>query len=114
MLFLFFLLLFGSRPLQPATLHVVVQNVQTGKGSINVAVFGNRSDFLKRPVTAQIRKADTGTLEFSFAIPRGEYAVAVYQDLNENQQLDAGIFHIPKEPYGFSNHYRPRMSAPKY
>ncbi|GGA97886.1 DUF2141 domain-containing protein [Puia dinghuensis] len=112
---LLFLLLFARRsaPNQTA-LHVIVQNVQVGKGTINVAIFNDKNDFLKKPVAAQIRKADSVTVEFSFPIAPGEYAIAAYQDLNENQQLDAGLFHIPKEPYGFSNNYRPKMSAPKF
>ena len=33
----------------------------------------------------------------------GQYAVSVYQDSNNNGQLDTGLFGIPKEKYGFSN-----------
>jgi uncharacterized protein (DUF2141 family) len=115
MVILLFLTFLAGAPRQPqSVLHVIIKDIQPGKGNINVAVFGSKNDFLKRPVLAQTQKARAGTLEFSFAIPPGEYAIAAYQDLNENQKLDAGIFHIPKEPYGFSNNYRPGMSPPKY
>lgn len=115
MILLIFLAFLAGTPHQPQqTLHVTIKDIQPGKGNINVAVFGSKNDFLKRPVMAQTKKAGAAMLEFSFVLPPGEYAIAAYQDLNENQKLDAGIFHIPKEPYGFSNNYRPGMSAPKY
>ena len=33
----------------------------------------------------------------------GEYAIKVYQDKNENAELDSDILGIPNENYGFSN-----------
>ncbi|CAH0994075.1 hypothetical protein EMA8858_00182 [Emticicia aquatica] len=47
-------------------------------------------------------------------IPTGEYALAVYQDLNGNKQLDTNIIGFPKEPFGFSQNVRPKFSAPDY
>jgi uncharacterized protein (DUF2141 family) len=96
------------------TLKVVVQNIQVGKGSIVVEIYNDEKMFLKKPIASQIQKANNSSMEFSFNVPQGMYAVAVYQDLNDNKKLDAGMFHIPKEPYGFSNNYRPQFSAPHY
>ena len=53
-----------------------------------------------------------GNLQTSFNLEPGDYAVAIYHDENGNGQLDKRLFGIPKEPYGFSNNYRPRLSAP--
>lgn len=36
-------------------------------------------------------------------IPAGDYAIAIYQDMNANEIMDANEMRIPKEPYGFSN-----------
>lgn len=44
----------------------------------------------------------------------GEYAIAVYQDENGDKKLNTGMFGIPKEPYAFSNNFRPTFSAPTY
>lgn len=38
-------------------------------------------------------------------IPVGEYAIAVYQDLDENEKLATNLFGLPKEPYGFSTNF---------
>jgi uncharacterized protein (DUF2141 family) len=45
---------------------------------------------------------------------RQEYALAIYHDLNENGKMDAGIFGIPTEKYGFSNNAKGHMGPPSY
>ncbi len=47
-------------------------------------------------------------------LAHGEYAIAVYQDKNNDNKLNTGMFGIPKEPYAFSNNFKPKFSAPKY
>ena len=37
---------------------------------------------------------------------QGDYAVAIIQDLNENEKLDKNFLGIPKEPYGFSGKWK--------
>jgi uncharacterized protein (DUF2141 family) len=104
----------GAVFLSPSNLKVVVKNIQVGKGSIVIEIYDNENNFFKKPVAAKRVKADNESLDFIFDIPEGVYAVAVYQDLNDNKILDKGIFNIPKEPYGLSNNYRPHFSAPHF
>ncbi|HZY36021.1 MAG TPA: DUF2141 domain-containing protein [Mucilaginibacter sp.] len=110
----FALLLSGLLFTDQASLKIVVRNIQVGKGSVVVEVYNDEKLFLKKPLVSETRKAGSATMEFSFNVPAGMYAVAVYQDLNDNKKLDAGLFQIPKEPFGFSNNYRPSFSAPDY
>ena len=43
----------------------------------------------------------------------GDYAIKVFQDVNENRELDIGLLG-PKEPYGFSNDARGRFGPPSW
>jgi uncharacterized protein (DUF2141 family) len=47
-------------------------------------------------------------------LPKGNYSTALFLDLNGNGQLDANLFGIPKEPYGFSNNPSSRFSKPSF
>ena len=58
--------------------------------------------------------ATSGIVSITFDLPEGEYAVAVYHDLNANNKLDKNFFGIPKEPYGFSKNFKPTLSAPNF
>ena len=56
-----------------------------------------------------------GDLQLSWSdIPFGEYAIAIYQDLNNNGVLDKNVFGYPSEPFGFSKNFKPRFSAPDF
>ena len=95
-------------------LTVTIENVQVGKGRVFVSVYDSPAAFTAHPRWSRELPTDSTRLSCTFDLPPGSYAVACYQDLNGNKKLDAGMFNIPKEPYGFSNHYRPSFSAPKY
>ena len=47
-------------------------------------------------------------------IPYGDYSIRLFHDENGNKILDKGLFGLPKEPYGYSNNARGRLSAPKW
>jgi uncharacterized protein (DUF2141 family) len=47
-------------------------------------------------------------------VPAGKYAIAIYQDMNDNGVLDKNLFGKPKEPYGFSNNASGRLGPPSY
>lgn len=98
----------------PARLTIVVKNIKVNKGSIILAVFNSPNSFLKKPFAQQIANAGNGTMEFSFNLPEGDYAVAIYQDANNNRELDKSWLGIPKEAYGFSKNFRPMFSAPEF
>lgn len=97
-------------------LKITVNNIQPGQGSVVVEIYDNENDFFKKHFTSKNEKADKESMDFHFELPEGAYAVAVYQDLNDNKLLDRGwgIFHIPKEPAGLSNNYRPKFSTPDF
>ncbi len=110
----FCVVLFKALFSNPEKLDVIVNNIQVGKGNVVIEIYNNNKDFFKKPTTTKTVKATHQNLDFSFDISEGIYAVAVYQDINENKKLDKGWFNIPKEPYGLSNNYRPRFSAPTF
>jgi uncharacterized protein (DUF2141 family) len=47
-------------------------------------------------------------------VPYGEYAIKIYHDENNNNELDTLMFGIPKEKYGFSNNARGKFGPPAY
>jgi uncharacterized protein (DUF2141 family) len=47
-------------------------------------------------------------------VPKGTWAVLVYQDANENGELDRNLLGIPKENYGFSRDAASRFGPPGF
>ena len=55
-----------------------------------------------------------GKVPFQFGgVPKGTYGIRCFQDVNENQKLDRGVF-SPKEPWGVYRPSRPTFRGPKF
>ena len=57
---------------------------------------------------------DTSTTHVFENIPVGTYAIAVFQDQNDDGKLNKSIVGKPKEPYGFSNNRYGTFGAPAF
>jgi len=102
-----------------ANLRVVATNVKSDQGKIYIWVYDKKDDWLsdryrtqKSVTVAGNRTDDTVTTEL--LLPAGEYALSVFQDVNDDGKLARNFIGIPKEPAGLSNNLRPRFGPPKY
>ena len=104
-------------PTNNPQLTIKISNIEKTKGEIKVGIFNTDRNFLKEG--AAIRnysvKVDKNTAVLTITdLPKGEYAVSMYHDENSDNECNRNFIGIPKEPYGFSNNIKPKMSAPKY
>ena len=105
-----FTLLYGSSSYSQSkktdfTLSMKVGNFKTIKGVLRVCVTDKKDDFLKSCTFSKIVAVEDKTVSLKIEnIEKGNYAVSVYHDENNNGVLETGgVFGIPVEPYGFSN-----------
>ena len=107
-------LLLLSAAASAATVEVHVSNVAAGKGKLNVAVC-DREHFLKQcAYTASMPAREGENVITVPGVPKGTWAVLVYQDENENNELDRNLIGIPKENYGFSRNAPSRFGPPSF
>jgi uncharacterized protein (DUF2141 family) len=100
-------------------LRIVATNIKSDKGKLYVWVYDKKDDWLsdryrtqKSVEVAGSRAGDRVTVEL--LLPAGEYALSVFQDVDDNGKLERNFIGIPKEPAGLSNNLRPRFGPPKY
>ncbi len=89
---------------QELDVNLKVDGILSAKGQLLINIFDSESQYLKEPVKSI--KVDLTQVEgYNFEIKglsKGEYAIAVVHDENNNGQLDFGGMG-PEEGYGFSN-----------
>lgn len=107
-----------SKPMANPALRIQVTGLKNASAKVMVGVYRASDEFPKQKkewkgVIHKPTSASSTSLEMG-DIPFGEYAIAIYQDLNGNGKLDTNIFGAPTEPYGFSNNVRPKFSAPSF
>lgn len=118
---LFFLTLFtflrplSRPPVTKVTLTVEVTNIRQVSGQMRIGIFKSVNTFPQGIPSSKLAVAvNDHTVRATFQLEPGDYAVALYHDVNNNGNIDKRLFGLPKEPYGFSNNIRPRLSTPKF
>ena len=113
---LFALLWSFQSGLPATTLTVQVEGVPDSKGNVFVGVYRQEDSWptFGKQYQGKIVKAVKGKNTVHFNLTPGEYAVAVYHDVNSNQILDKNVLGMPLEIYGFSNNARSTFSAPSF
>lgn len=67
------------------------------------------------PMMTRTAPAATGEITVTFEdLPAGDYAISLYHDINDNEELDKNLMGIPKEPFGFSNDAMGTFGAPSF
>ncbi len=88
------------------SLTIQIEDVIIIKGILYLAIYTNENDFMKKPYLMKKYISPNFPKKLVFRnLPEGEYAVTIYQDLNNNSRLDK-FFSIPIEPYGISNNVK--------
>lgn len=102
-----------------ANLRVVATNVKSDQGKLFVWVYDKKDDWLsdryrtqKTVAVAGNRQGDRVTVEL--LLPAGEYALSIFQDVNDDGKLETNFIGLPKEPAGLSNNLRPKFGPPKW
>ncbi len=101
----------------PGQLSITIHNIYPVKGDIYIAIYDNDDDYMDiekvafraiAPIESEVQTIILND------IPAGEYAVSVFQDIDENGELNTNAIGIPSEPFGFSNDARGRFGPPKF
>jgi uncharacterized protein (DUF2141 family) len=99
---------------QASTLTLDLKGVIPGKGSVAIVVYDS-SEFPAQGHEEKIVPAGEAAMQVKLEdLAPGDYAVALFQDVNGNGKLDTMIFGIPSEPTGFSNDAEGSFGPPKY
>lgn len=96
---------------------IVVSNVKTLEGNIELGIFNDSKSFLKKGKEHQThsKEATNNTVIFYLkGLNKGDYAVSLFHDINSDNKCNLNILGRPKEPYGFSNNVKLKLFKPNY
>lgn len=105
-----------------ASLIVEIHGIKSAKGDIIVNVYNSKKtwmeedkkDILKQHIVALDDSLTKGVLTTTIELPEGEYGLHIYQDWDQNQEMDSNWIGIPKEPVATSNNAKGSMGPPSY
>jgi len=94
---------------------VNISNIDNDKGKIMIGLYASEGTWLGNPEKGFIGKIEEGVSTATFAnITPGVYAVSIFHDENDNNELDMNFMGIPKEDNGCSNNASGFFGPPKW
>ncbi|MBD1260928.1 DUF2141 domain-containing protein [Maribacter polysiphoniae] len=94
---------------QEAHLNITIAGIQSGKGKIMYTVFSDKSGFpsdVDKAIEKGLATIKNGEAEIGLDLPHGEYAVMVFHDEDDDNELRTNWFGLPKEGVGNSNNHK--------
>ncbi len=97
------------------TVRLVLVGVRPGDGDVKVAIFTDGSNFPQPTGASQTFSlpASQPTLEQGLNL-NSPFAVAVYQDINDDGELSRSRLGVPVEPFAFSNNAMGQRGPPTF
>lgn len=97
------------------TLTIKVGTISSA-GTIRAALYDSQSGFdSNKVISGASAVAQEGTAQLIIQnIKPGTYGIALFHDLNGNEELDRNLLGAPNEPFGFSNNPKIGFSAPSF
>ncbi len=101
---------------QNVNLTVKVVGYKNTNGKTQIGLYNNEISFPKinKQYKTAIINVNSFVTKYTFSIPVGYYAVALFHDANADGVCNTNFLGIPKEGYGFSNNIKPIISAPTF
>ncbi|MEY3053163.1 MAG: hypothetical protein RLY31_2948 [Bacteroidota bacterium] len=99
------------------TLSLRISGISPAKGILRIALFRSPDDFMQTDLADRHSILVSKYPEMTAVIPDlpfGTYALAVFQDENENGVLDKNLLGIPSEPYAFSGQPASKWRIPSF
>jgi uncharacterized protein (DUF2141 family) len=90
---------------QSGTVRVTVTGIKNTTGKVEIGLYNDKATF---PDYFEVFKGaslspDTNGITYTFKeLPEGRYAIAAWQDKNNDKKLNKNLFGSPTERYGFS------------
>lgn len=98
-------------------LKIIVKNINPNQGMMRLALWDGANGFPKdyRTSIDQVSVSVTNEVEYTFTnLSKDSYAMAIFQDLNSDEDLNTNAIGIPKEPFGFTNNPRLLFGPPTF
>ena len=107
----------AAAPATTASVTVNVSALASTQATVKLYFYNRPEGFLKSGQYAFSRFVKPGgqrSVTVAVDLAPGDWAVALSQDINNNDKLDKNFLGIPTEPYAFSNNVRPTVAPPDF
>jgi uncharacterized protein (DUF2141 family) len=96
-------------------LEINLKDLPSNKGKIAIVIFNSELGFPDQTKSAKFKGfIPIKAFPYTVKLPKGEYAISLFHDENNNSIIDTNFIGIPKEAFGFSNDALGLMGPPSF
>lgn len=100
-------------------LNIEIDNLRNSEGSVIITVFKDQKGFdddipVMRKAIPKKGNMKNGIFKTKISLPQGIYGLALFDDENDDGEMNYNLVGMPKEGYGFSNFYHTGLKKPKF
>ncbi len=107
-----------NNPAPPSEVEIDISNIKSPRGVFVISFYNDENMFPKPGKEMLIEKItvkDTLARKVKIKLPHpGWYAMAMFQDEDENGKIKQDKIGVPLEAYAFSNNIHPKTKAPSF
>lgn len=99
------------------SLKIEIGKISIAEGAIWIGIYDAPNTYLikEKAILSTIKVQSTGMVTTDISsLHYGEYAIAVFHDINNNGIMDQNFLGIPSEPYAFSKEPKSKWRIPKF
>lgn len=97
------------------TIELEITDIESSKGKLMIGLYQDASHWLNKPYKGIIGKIKAGKCIAVFEdIPSGTYAISLFHDENDNDELDMFLGFYPKESTACSNNAPAKFGPPTW
>lgn len=97
------------------TIEIEITDIEHSKGKLMIGLYQDESNWLKKPFKGTIGIIEEGKCKVVFDdVPSGTYAISLFHDENDNNELDMFLGFYPKESTACSNNAPARFGPPSW
>jgi uncharacterized protein (DUF2141 family) len=99
-------------------LSIEVDGIKHSTGNLAARVYNKDNWLSDAPIMTKVLPMPSNykgePLQINIELEAGQYAFAVYHDVDGNGAMNKNFIGLPAEPVGLSNDHRPRFGPPRY
>lgn len=106
-----------SPPSVRKPLNLIIENLGSPTAPVLIGLYGAENEFpSEKDVLRRLKFVPDGDVLNTFItdLEYGTYAMALFQDMDNDGKIEKNFIGIPKDPYAFSNNVRPTFKAPLF
>ncbi|MEL7220234.1 MAG: DUF2141 domain-containing protein [Bacteroidota bacterium] len=110
-------LLMGISPTPIGIMELTIEDIKYNHGTLWIGIYPSEEAFLDKSQAklVSVKAGDRNTQKIELdGLSYGDYAIALFHDLNDNDEMDLNWLGVPQEPFAFSRPAPSKWRLPEF